>query len=80
MDYILLNQVIIFNEAVSNMSVNVTIINDDLVEDTEMFLVRMSVITSGTDIVFSSSNNIPISIIDNDSESYYYQLAWLILK
>ena len=71
MDYEPLNELLRFSETVSSVSVNVTLINDILVEDTEMFLARIAVLTSGTDIVFFPGDTAPVSIIDDDSKLFY---------
>lgn len=69
-DYRPLTTTLIFMTNVLSIDVNVTLIDDDLVEGDEKFRARLVIITSGLSAELFPRDTANVTIIDDDSKKY----------
>ena len=68
-DYNGIDTTLTFGPTVTSASVNVTLIDDNLLEDVEQLRAQLAVLSGGLSVHFSSNQTVFVSIISDDSES-----------
>lgn len=79
MDYRPVDTVLSFSESVTTIPVNVTLIDDNYLENTETLQVRFEIITQGASIEFFSAQTAPVTILDDDSKQFSCSLGFWLL-
>ena len=67
-DFLPLNRILTFNSDISRTTINVTLLNDNIVEGDEDFLARLEVPSTEMDVVLSK-DNATITILDDNSKT-----------
>ena len=65
LDFLPTSSVMDFSSSVIKFEVQIPLFNDDIYEEMEQFTVRLTLLTTGTDVLLSQSSA-TITIIDND--------------
>lgn len=71
-DYVPLSQTLFFSASITTISVNVTVLTDSILEADEDFLVRLEIIQTGANAVFSSDESATVTILDDTSKIFVF--------
>ena len=69
MDFITISNIVIFNDTNTRNEVNITLINDNVLEGDEDFTVLLQILTIRKDVIFSCCDTAIATIIDDDSKA-----------